>query len=279
MKNTFLLIAILGYFSASGQYYYNDLISAKETSRQMETYLTNKVRSVTATGFDQRGMKSPDFNEWHDITNNGAVLKITSRDGQSVSRVYYHFENVSRLTSVTDSGGGVLSSTTYAYDAAGRISSVRNSITDTANDFNQSETHLWEYNTAGKPEKLWRIINNSDSLEVRFTLDEYGNPAEERMYKKGVETGAVFYYYDEKNRLTDIVRFNIKAKRLLPDYMFEYDDKDRVIQKITTTTSQSMGYFIWRYLFNEKGLKTKEALFDKEKQLTGKIEYAYTFLE
>src|SRR5687768_14920399 len=106
MKNSFVFIAILGYFSASGQYYYNDLISAKETSRQMETYLTNKVRSVTATGFDHRGMKSPDFNEWHDITNNGAVLKITSREGLSVSRVYYRFENVSRLISVTDSGGG-----------------------------------------------------------------------------------------------------------------------------------------------------------------------------
>jgi hypothetical protein len=77
--------------------------------------------------------------------------------------------------------------------------------------------------------------------------------------------------------VTDIVRFNLKAKRLLPDVMFEYDDKDRVIQKITTTSSVNLGYLIWRYIFDDKGLKSKEALFNDDKQLTGKIEYSYTF--
>ena len=38
-----------------------------------------------------------------------------------------------------------------------------------------------------------------------------------------------------------------------------------------------IGYVIWRYIYNDKGLKTKEALFDKEQQLTGKIEYSYIF--
>ena len=58
--------------------------------------------------------------------------------------------------------------------------------------------------------------------------------------------------------------------------MFEYDDNDRVIQKITTTSSLHLGYLIWRYQFDENGLKTKEALFNKDKELTGKIEYKYT---
>jgi hypothetical protein len=38
-----------------------------------------------------------------------------------------------------------------------------------------------------------------------------------------------------------------------------------------------VGYNIWRYIFNEKGLKTKEALFNNDRELTGKIEYSYTF--
>ena len=59
--------------------------------------------------------------------------------------------------------------------------------------------------------------------------------------------------------------------------LFEYDDQDRVIQKITTTTSLNLNYLIWRYIFNEKGLKTKEALFNQEKELNGKIEFSYTF--
>jgi hypothetical protein len=57
--------------------------------------------------------------------------------------------------------------------------------------------------------------------------------------------------------------------------MFEYDDNNRLIQKITTTSNLNLGYLTWRYLYNEKGLKTKEALFNKEKQLQGRIDYSY----
>lgn len=59
--------------------------------------------------------------------------------------------------------------------------------------------------------------------------------------------------------------------------MFEYDEQNRVIQKITTTPSLKVSYLIWRYIYDNKGLKTKEALFNDDKQLTGKIEYSYTF--
>ena len=121
----------------------------------------------------------------------------------------------------------------------------------------------------------WRIINKKDSLEVRFVTDENGNVIEERNFRRGVLADPVYYYYDERNRLTDIVRFNYKANRLLPDYLFEYDENDRVIQKITTTSGKNLGYLTWRYLFDEKGLKTKEALFNKDKQLQGRIDYSY----
>ena len=124
---------------------------------------------------------------------------------------------------------------------------------------------------------MWRIINDTDSLELRFSPDENGNTGDEKTYRRGIEAGTVYYYYDDKGRLSDIVRYNTKAKKLLPDIMFEYDDSDRVIQKITTTSSLNLGYLIWRYLFNEKGLKTREAMFNNDKELTGKIEYSYTF--
>ena len=34
-----------------------------------------------------------------------------------------------------------------------------------------------------------------DSIEIRFTPDENGNPGDERVYKKGVETSQYYYYY------------------------------------------------------------------------------------
>jgi len=72
---------------------------------------------------------------------------------------------------------------------------------------------------------------------------------------------------------------------LLPDVMLTYDEAGQLIQKVSTTGTDNLGklkwvvYIIWRYLYNDKGLKTKEALFDKEQQLTGKIEYSYNFFQ
>lgn len=52
---TFLFLTFS--FSISAQYYYNDLVISKETTLQMKTYLINKVKTVTATGYDNNGVK------------------------------------------------------------------------------------------------------------------------------------------------------------------------------------------------------------------------------
>lgn len=282
MKTFFLVVSIIFSSAVSGQYYYNDITGTQETNRQMQTYLANKVRTVTAGGTDQRGMKATDFSEFHEVKENGKALKATSIINLNRSVIYSRFDGQNRVISMSDSSSEVQSNTIYEYDAAGKITRVQNIVSDSANDFNQTETHIWIYNEKGKPEKMWRIItgsgnNTADSLEIRFVTDEQGNTAEERTFRRGRETGYLYYYYDEKNRLSDIVRYNSKLKKLLPDLMFEYDEQDRVVQKITTTSSLNLGYLIWRYIYNDKGLKTKEALFNKDKELTGKIEYSYTY--
>ncbi|MDZ4793990.1 MAG: RHS repeat domain-containing protein [Bacteroidota bacterium] len=295
MKTILALFSFLYSLASQGQYYYNDIIGTLETNRQMKAYLVNKVRTVSVTGTDQRGAKTAEFSEFQEVKENGTVLKTSSFNNLNKTVIYSKFDNQGRLIRTTDSSTAVESSTTYEYDARDRITRVQNTTKDPANDFSQAENHLWIYNAAGQPERMWRILNNTDSIEIRFTPDEQGNPGDERVFKKGVETtqyysyfdedkklkfaqtGVIYYYYDDQNRLSDVVRFNLKANRLLPDFMFEYDEKNRVIQKITTTANLKLGYLIWRYIFDEKGLKTKEALFNNEKQLTGKIEYSYTF--
>lgn len=277
MKAILLPVLLFSSFAIQAQYYYNDIVGTNETNRLMKTYVSNKVRTVSATGFDQRGSKNTDFSEFHEVKENGMALKASSITNLSKTVIYSKFDALGRVVRMTDSSTAIESVTTYEYDAAGKITKVQNTTKDSANDFNQAEVHQWKYDAAGKPEKMWRIINNTDSLEIRFSPDEEGNTGDEKTYRKGVETGVIYYYYDDKKRLTDIVRFNTRVKKLLPDVLFEYDDKDRVIQKITTTSNLTLGYLIWRYIFDEKGLKTKEALFNDDKQLTGKIEYSYTF--
>ncbi len=277
MKTILLPLFLISSFTLQAQYYYNDIIATLEINRQMKSYLANKVKTVSVTGFDQRGVKATDFSEFQEVKENGMALKFSSFTNLNKTIIYSKFDTQNRVIRTADSSTAIESVTTYEYDANGRITRVQNTTKDLANDFNQTETHLWINNEQGKPVKMWRIINNTDSLEIRFTPDEEGNTGDEKTFRKGVETGIIYYYYDDKKRLSDIVRYNTKVKKLLPDILFEYDDNDRVIQKITTTSSIKLGYLIWRYVFNEKGLKTKEALFNDDKQITGKIEYSYTF--
>lgn len=276
MNKLLFLFATLFFYEANSQYYYKDIVAAADLNRQMKTYISNGVHKVTATGITPEGTASSDFSELYEISSNGTSLKITTRINRTVSSLRHSFNDRGFLTSTVDSAAGVKSISTYTYDGSGKIISISNSATDadSSAEFSQTEIHQYIYKD-GKLEKMWRIINKTDSLEVKFVVDSNGNVLEERNYRRGVFTDPIYYYYDGKNRLTDIVRFNYKANRLLPDYLFEYDANDRVIQKITTTSGNNLGYVTWRYLFDERGLKTKEALFNKEKQLQGRIDYSY----
>ena len=277
MKNILVIIALFSHISVFCQYYYNDITDARAISERMKNYTSQKVKTITATGYDTRGAKSTDFNEWQEIDAGKKILKITTRNGQQVARQYYQFDDQYRLTGITDSSGAIKSTTVYNYDNSSNVILIETNTKDSLQDFTEIIKHQYQYNAGGKPEKFWRIINGKDSSEYRFTLDENGNVADEQLYRRGVGIDLIYFYYDEKNRLTDIVRYNKKTKKLLPTLMFEYDESDRIIQKMTILSTNNPDYLIWRYIFNEKGLKTKEALFNKQKELTGRIEYTYTF--
>jgi YD repeat-containing protein len=284
MKTPLLILGLMMCTLTQSQYYYNDIVATQETNRQMQVWLAGKVRMMTATGFDANGVKATDFSEVKEIRDNGRTLKVSTRNSGDYSAYYNQYDAQGRITGSTDTSlNTIQNSTTYQYDAAGRITRVQTMVRDLASDFEKTEVHDWFYNASGQPEKMWRIINQRDSLEIRFTADEKGYPGEEILFKWGAEASRIYYYFDEAGRVTDIVRYNEKVKKLLPDMILTYDEKGQLIQKIATTGNDNLGkvtwvgYIIWRYLYNEKGLKTKEALFDKDQQLTGKIEYSYQF--
>jgi YD repeat-containing protein len=81
------------------------------------------------------------------------------------------------LISIIDTSLGIQNITTYEYDAAGRITSIQNTIKDPATDIDMVEMHRWYYDKKDHVEKMWRTINGSDSLEIRFVPDEMGIPA------------------------------------------------------------------------------------------------------
>jgi hypothetical protein len=278
MKN--IPVAILVFFSSislHAQYYYQDIIGTKELNQTIQLYLNDKVLSVEATGFDGDGVLNTDFSETHNFFVSQNLLKISIRNKIDTSNEYYRFNSKGLLTVLSDTSSSVVSTTTYTYDDKNNPSVIKNIVNDASDSVFVNETHQWFYNADGKPVRMLRIINNNDTTDVRFTVDEKGNVAEEWPFIKKISREKTYYYYDDKKRLTDIVRFNIKANKLLPDYMFEYSDNNQVIQKITTLSAAGVGYIIWRYAYDDKGLKTTEASFDRNKQLTGKIKYNYRF--
>lgn len=276
MKILLASVVLFTSLSASAQHYYQDIIGTRETSEIMKAYQNNKVSRVVLASYDENNTRSEDFYVEQQFSPATRTLRTITRSDMTHASVLLSFiDDNGNVIKTIDSSNVVTSVTTYTYNASGQLISVLSSSSDSSGDTNESEQHLWEYNN-NKVTRMLRIKNRIDTTYVNFKLDEAGNVSEEQETRKGVKSQPVYYYYDASNRLTDIVRYSNKAKRLLPEYMFEYSPSNQVIQKITVP-SNSDNYLIWRYQYNSQGLKTKEVIYNKQKQLTGKVEYQYSF--
>jgi hypothetical protein len=269
-----ILIAITA--KASAQYYYKDIIGTKETTDMMKTYLANKVSRVKINSYDAQDTKTDDIYVEQVFSPQQLTLTTTtSTDSSDGAILVTYINSEGQVIKTADSSEGVKTITYYKYNTAGLPDVISSVTSDTSKNFTEKEDHLWLYKD-GKANRMLRIKNGTDTMYVDFKLDENGNVAEENSVRKGVKADPVYYYYDKLNRITDIVRYNNKAKRLLPEYMFEYSPTNQVIQRITVPANGSK-YLIWRYQYDNRGLKIKEAIYDRYKQLNGKVEYLYSF--
>jgi hypothetical protein len=276
MKSFLVFSFLLILLTANSQYYYKDIRGTKETADLIKSYRNNKVSRVLLNSYDAENTKSDDFYVEQIFSLPNQFLRTTTRSGVTNESVLVSFTDASgNVIKTIDSSETIITTSIYNYNDKGMLQSVISSSADTAHSINQTEEHRWEYEN-DKIVRMLRIKDKMDTAYISFKSDDKGNVIQEQSVRKGITSEPVYYYYDSNNRLTDIVRFSNKAKRLLPEYLFEYSPSNQVIQKITVPANSSE-YLIWRYQYDEKGLKIKEAVFDKHKQLTGKIEYIYQF--
>ncbi|MFN2440521.1 MAG: hypothetical protein ABR503_15055 [Chitinophagaceae bacterium] len=262
--------------TSKAQYYYTDIIGTKETSAIINLYQKNKVSRVVLNSFDANGTKTDDFFVEQVFSPIAQTLKTTTRSGATnESLLTTYIDGKGQVVKTIDSNATSVAISQYNYNPSGQLISILTVSSDSTNAMTQKEEHKWEYNN-GSIIKMLRIKNSIDTSIVQFLLDENKNVIEETSVRKGVKSEPVLYYYDAQNRLTDVVRFNNKARRLLPVFMFEYSPANQVIQKITVPGNSS-DYLIWRYQYGANGLKVREAVYNKRKQLTGKIEYEYIY--
>jgi YD repeat-containing protein len=267
-------ILVLIAFESTAQYYYSDIIGTQQTNKQYKTLIGQQLKKISAVSYEPNNQPSADFLLDQIIDNNKQQVITRSKSSTNGEAYFISTYQQNRLAKTVDSSASAINTVNYQYDGTGKIKSISSTNKDFDGTLISSEVHSWFYNDAGQPEKMFRIKNNSDTTSVTFNYDEAGNIAEEIWKKKNRTQETYYYYYNPKNQLTDIVRYNRKAKQMLPDFILEYDEKGRVVQ-MTQTQGASANYLVWRYAYNPQGLKTKEMVYNKKKEFLGKIEYAY----
>jgi len=273
---TFTLILLAQ--NAKCQYYYNDIIILKETNRQYLALKNSHITKITAQSLESDNEPTKGFLLQQDILDNASKIVTTSElpsSGRSVSTNYYEDGHITKTVdnSNGDSGRVILSVIEYSYDTQGNITENNTVTADTFMNSRSEEVHRWFY-TNNSPAYMLRIKDRVDTTMVEFVKDEQGNIAEEHWKKNGRRIEDYFYYYNDQHLLTDIVRFNNRVKRMLPDFLFEYDGAGK-LTKLTQIQQNSSNYLTWYYEYNSNGLKQKETCYDKLKQLIGRIDYSF----
>ena len=202
-------------------------------------------------------------------------VTTTALPDNSQSVLTINYEN-NKVKKTIDANHKVETINSFIYNDKGLLINIASNTNDTAVKINSNEVHIWRYNANNVPEALLKIKNKLDTTFIDFNYDEKGNIGEERWRRKGRVYETYYYYYNDKNLVTDVVRFNSRAKQLLPDFLYEYDDKNRIV-KMTQITSGGSNYLVWNYSYNDKGLKESEICYNKQRQLVGRIEYGYLY--
>ena len=270
-----MLILLTGVCNA--QYYYKDLVATRENIAQWQLYKANRVRSVRLNSFEGDGQPTEGFQVDQTVAADFSTVTTHSKTGGTTETwIIAAYSPQGLLVGITDTSKAYQSVSAYQYDSRGRLLSITNTSTETDNQVKDVEEHQWQYGTDDKPTVFLKIKNGSDTTFVRFIPDEKGNIGEESAIRNKEALPSIYYYYDDSNRLTDIVRYNIKAQRLLPDNILEYGEGGRLASLLAVQEGAS-SYQKWIYDYNEKGLKIKESCFSRQRELLGHIEYEYTY--
>jgi hypothetical protein len=271
----FLLAVCSTAITAKAQYYYKDIIVTGQINANYRVLRDNKVTRVTLTPSALDPAQNAVTLQQTVNASKNVVITYTKVPDATESWLKSYYNGNGLLIKTVDSSADVVTSSLYAYDAAGRILTISSNSVP-VNDPAETEVHTWNYNSNGQPVEMTKIKNGNDTTFVSFITDEQGNTGEESSVHKKERSGTTYYYYDGQHHLTDVARFNKRANRILPDYMFEYNDAAQLSQMIIVPEG-SADYQTWKYSYNPQRLKDKDECFSKQKQMVASIEYTYTF--
>ncbi len=279
MRKSLLFCTFLGlvcFQETSAQYYYKDIISNNQLILEYKQLKSLKVRNVMVHSLEADGSNSPGFYCEKKINKNfSEIATYTKSNITGKSVLTTTFNTLGLITNSVDSSELAVSHSDYFYNDKNKLARIKITSYSNDDDFStkMNEERFYTYDKDSLLTRLLVVKNGKDTTNIDFLKDENGNIIDE------IETQPqghhYYYYYDTNNRLTDIVRYNTFKGRLLPDFMFEYNDYGQMSQMISTEEGPNSNYFLWKYFYNDNGLRIIEKCFSKEKVLLGSFEYEY----
>ena len=230
MKKFFLAGFILLSFSAlQAQYYYKDLVSNAQVVSDMKSYKENKIKKIVLKSFEDNGSESNGFFCEKKLNKDYSKSELYTRADISAASLFTStFDKDGKLLNTYDSSLLSVTQIIYTYNSDNLISRINSTVRSSDEDFGNEikEDHFYKYEN-GKPSKITRVKNGRDTTDILLALDDNRNVAIEKDTKNGTK---FFYYYDAKNRLTDVVQANEYSQNAKPNYIFEYNNAGLITQ-------------------------------------------------
>jgi len=259
---TLLVLFLLATSSAKSQYYYKDIVLTRQNQENWTSLHDHRVKQAEMRSLDANEEPTPDFNCVQSFSPDyGTITTFTKSANMPASTLTAYYDPKGRIIRTTDSSDTYKSTTEYTYNNRGQIISLLNISMETDNQVSAIEKHLWIYE-GDQLKMMIKIRGEKDTTLVNLVKDDQGNIVEEKAVREGQSLPSIYYYYDNDGRLTDIVRYNQKAGRLLPDYVFEYHAGR--LSSMLLVPAGSTDYQNWLYQYDANGLKTSETCYDKK---------------
>lgn len=274
IKNFLICAFALISLAANGQFYYKDLVSTQQINTNYRLYRQNKIKLVKLKSYQGSTPVQEGFVCEQRVSNSGNEIVTYTRTSNSPESFFTAtYNSQGQIVQAVDSSEEAVTTTKYLYNGSAKLERMSSETRARDNSSSTTEVHQWEYRN-NLPVRMHRKKNTTDTSSVYFTLDEKGNVTEEEVKGGRLPAKKLYYYYDEKNRLTDIVQYNQAVKRMLPNYLFEYEDNGE-LSTMTVVPEGTNDYQKWYYKYDDGGLRLVEFAYNRKNELLGKIEYEY----
>ena len=262
--------------TVNGQYYFNDIVANAQTHQQYKLLRAQRVKKITGYTREAGQDSGGDVLFTQEISMDGKRITLysTEQNGKTSRTITYY--NLGKLVKTESNNKNTQSTTLYTYHESGLPSRIQTTTRDTFLAATNTEIHEYFFKKDSTLDFAYIIRNNSDTVQVYFTTNEQKQVLDETWKRKQKEIEKYYFYYDNKKQLTDIVRYNSIANKLLPDFVYTYNEAGNISEMMQVPRAGN-NYVVWKYTYNEKGLKLMDNCYNKNKSLIGSLAYVYEY--